>query len=66
MHFDNILNKQPLGTVSLGNTNSFDNTLNKQSLGEHVGSPLSVEMEAETGFDMSACKNHGQPISWTS
>ena len=62
--FDNTLNKQPLGTVALGSTNSFDNTLSKQSLGDQVvGSPHSVEMEGETGFNMSACKKHGQPIS---
>ena len=28
-----------------------------------MGSPPSVEMEVETGFDMAGCKNHGQPIS---
>ena len=51
------------GGVLLDNTSA---TLNTQSLGDKVmGSPPSVEIdvETETGFDMAACKNHGQPIS---
>ena len=54
------------GLVSLDSANT---TLKKQSLGNQslgdkvVGSPPSVDIEGETGFDMAACKNHRQPIS---
>ena len=66
--FDNTSNKQPLGPVALGSTNACDNTLSKQDITlnnalNKQGPPHSVEMEVETGFDMAACKNHGQPIS---
>ena len=52
--------------VSLDSTNATLNKqpLNKQILGDEVvGSPPSVETEEDTGFDLAACKNHGQPIS---
>ena len=52
--------------VSLDSTNATLNkqSLNKQILGDKVvGSPPSVETEEDTGFDLAACKNHGQPIS---
>ena len=71
--FDNASNKQPLSPVTLGITDDITddcgNSLNKQqdfTLNNALnkqGSPHSVEMEVETGFDMAACKNHGQPIS---
>ena len=52
--------------MSLDSTNATLNnqSLNKQILGDEVaGSPPSVETEEDTGFDLAACKNHGQPIS---